>query len=1018
MTSIPLRLRLCAGLAAPALLLGAALPAAAAAPPPVTINFNIDAGSLESALLAFAQQSGEQLLYSSRQIAGRRAPAIRGLQAPDQVLARLLEGTGLVAQRARPHVLVLRAPTRLAVLGARPQDPLSDAAPVAPGGGDGSPDIPSEATARAPAVLDELVVTGSLIRGQADPVSPAVQFDRDAIDRGGYATVADMLQALPQNFAGSATANTSLVSSDTRGSNDTMATGVNLRGLGAQATLVLVNGRRLGGAGLRGDFGDLSQIPTAAIARVDVLLDGASALYGSDAVGGVVNVVLKRRFAGAETRLRIGTATQGGGGEEQLGQLLGRTWDGGGLVVAYEHEHRDAVAGADRAVSATTDLRGLGGTDRRLPYSHPANILRFDAASGAYVPAYAVPAGQNGVGLKPTDFLAGQVNLQNIRQGADLYPRQDRDSVYVSLEQDLGAKVRLSADLRFSRRAFELRRTAALSVFQVTRTNPFFVSPNGSASLVVGYSFADELGAPLTRGSAESLGASAGFDVVLPGDWRGEAYVAHAAETGRRVVSGQLNSRFLNEALGVLADDPATAYVAARDGYFNPFGAGGANGPAVLGFISSGYTRSVSASTVDSLNLKGDGPLWTLPGGPLKAAFGVQGRRERFEPRSVTLLSRAVPTSAGTPTYERTVSAAFLELRAPLIGPDNPQPWAQKLELSAAGRIERYDDVGQTSNPKFGLLWAPVASVRLRATYGTSFRAPNLPEVYDTQAISSTLLPNGAGQSAALFLTGGNRDLKPEKATSWTAGIDYQSRAWPGLTASLTWFDVDFSGQIGQPVVADSTNALTNPAYAPFVRRVSAANAADLAYVRGLIAQPGAAVSFPAESIAVVVDARSVNAARVAVEGLDLTAGYAFEVGSDRWDLASSATYLLRFDRRYTPAAPVTGLVNTVGQPLSLRARVSATWTRDAWSLLGGLNYANAYKAPDGRRIDASSTADLQLRWAPVSGRLKDVVLALNVQNLFDAAPPFYDNPLGLGYDPANGDPMGRQVSLQLTRRW
>ncbi len=136
---------------------------------------------------------------------------------------------------------------------------------------------------------------------------------REALDQDGRATVADALAALPQNFGGTASETTLRTGADPLGTNASEASGVNLRGLGADATLVLVNGRRLAGTGLRGDFADVSSIPMSAVDRVEVLLDGASALYGSDAVGGVVNIVLKTRFDGAETRLLTGGATQGGG---------------------------------------------------------------------------------------------------------------------------------------------------------------------------------------------------------------------------------------------------------------------------------------------------------------------------------------------------------------------------------------------------------------------------------------------------------------------------------------------------------------------------------------------------------------------------------------------------------------------------------------------------------------------------------------------------------------------------------
>ncbi|MCR4532822.1 TonB-dependent receptor plug domain-containing protein, partial [Acinetobacter venetianus] len=186
---------------------------------------------------------------------------------------------GIVAQESRPGVIVLR----IGVVAT----PLATA---------------TTEVAATPSMLDEVVVTGTHIRGVAPGASPVVSVDRDAIDRRGFATVADTLAALPQNFAGLATPAATSTGVDTTSQNAGRATTINLRGLGPDATLVLVNGRRMAGAGGRGDLADVSSIPTAAVERIDVLLDGASALYGADAVAGVVNIILRNDFDGAETR--------------------------------------------------------------------------------------------------------------------------------------------------------------------------------------------------------------------------------------------------------------------------------------------------------------------------------------------------------------------------------------------------------------------------------------------------------------------------------------------------------------------------------------------------------------------------------------------------------------------------------------------------------------------------------------------------------------------------------------------
>lgn len=1004
---------------ASAMIMMASLPTVALAAP-ASVRFDISADRLEDALMAYAAQAGQQIAVDPQLVAGRAAPVVKGAYAPAHALDRLLVGSGLVARQTGPNAYVIRAvaSSQLAT--------LSEFAALEPNtfagaGGSGATGV-LPATTPAATVLDEVVITGTLIRGAPANTSPVVQFDRKAIDDQGHANVADMLAHLPQNFGGAATATSAVLGSDGRGTNDLAASGVNLRGLGPAATLVLVNGRRLAGVGTKGDFADASAIPTAIIERVDVLLDGASALYGSDAVGGVVNVILKRRLEGAETRLRVGTSTRGGAEEAQSSQAFGASWDTGDLVVAYEFEKRWGLRGDERAVTANADLRAFGGTDRRGFYSHPGNILIFNSAAGAYASAYAIPAGQTGTALRPTDFIAGATNLGNQRQGGDVSPSEERHNLYASITQSLGARLKLSTDVRYNRRDNQIARAAPLAVFTVTNANPFFVSPNGASSHALGYSFADEVGASQSNGRAESLGVSLGGEIDLGRGWRGDVFGALALERGRRDTDRLVNSRFLNEALGAIADDPATAYNARRDGYFNPFGAFGGNGPAVLDFIASGYTRGRTLSQVATFDAKADGPLWVLPAGALKAALGVQIREERFKQSAVSLISGVNPTRTGGLTFQRRIEAAFLELRVPLVDAEAQLPFVHALEISAAGRVERYGDFGRTENPKLGVLYAPTEDLSLRASFGTSFRAPNMPELYQLQSSSPVLIGPAGAQTLVLLHTGGNRDLQPESARSWSFGVDYAPNALPGLKLSATWFDVRFKDQIGQPTAGDTANLLSNPAYGPFVNRITPGDAEQLARVKAIMAiSTNANITlFPAEAYRAIVDARFVNTSQVQVRGLDAQASYSWRIGEDLFDVDASASYLADFKRRFTPTATAVQQLDTANQPVDLRARLAGTWSRGPYGLSAALNYVDDYHSETGRKIQAWKTVDLQARWSPNAdfGPLAGLSLTLSVQNAFDEDPPFYDNPLGLAFDPANADPLGRTVALQLTKRW
>ena len=958
------------------------------------LTFNIPAGSLDAALLAFGRQARQQLIYDAATVTGRSAPALKGRYTAADGLARLLAPSGVTLSQTQPGVFVLRPPVGPVTQIAEPAGAVQ---------------------------LDELVITGSLIRG-APPSSPVLNLDRDALDRSGKATVADLLAALPQNFGGAASPQTALALSDRLGTNDALAQGVNLRGLGATATLVLVNGRRMAGSGLKGDFADLSAIPTAGVERVEVLLDGASAIYGSDAVGGVVNVILRRDFTGAETRLRYG-APRGGGQQVQLSQTLGKAWDGGHVMLAYEHQHDAALAASKRAEAASSDLRALGGTDHRAIYSHPGNIVAYDPVSGGFVPTYAVPPGQDGSSLTPASFTPGSVNLENLRQDAQILPEQTRDSLYLDARQSLTANLEASADLRYTQRDFVFNYPGSLSIFAISAANPHFVSPTGAPVDMIAYSFGDELGPVVSHGRSKSLGASAGLDASLPAGWRGQAYLAYAQEESRRRSTHNLNSGYLAEALGNSPDDPTTGYSAVRDGYFNPYGDGGANSQTILDFIGSGVETTRSISRVATANLKADGDLFTLPGGAVQLAVGGQFRQERFKTSVNSLTVGSTPYRDDGRTYLRNISAAFAELRVPLVGPSNARPGLQRLELSLAGRVEHYADIGTTANPKLGVLWTPVQGLDVRATYGESFRAPALTELFATSVIAPTFLSDKGGQTLVLVRYGGNPDLKPETAKSWTVGFDLKPAVAPGLRLSATAFNVRFSNRIGQPVLENFSQALVDPSYAAFVTPVSPATSpTDLAQVQALIDQSTSSSIklFPATAYGAIVDARSVNAARLEVRGLDLQVGYSLNRGPDRFDVSANATYLFDYDRQLTPTGASVDLVSTAGQPVDLRARLQGGWSRGPFGASLAFNYVDSYAATPSRRIDAWKTVDLQATWsAPAqAGALKGLTLALSVQNLLDQDPPFYDNPTGIGYDPANADPVGRFVAATLTKRW
>lgn len=977
---------------------------------------SLPADALDQSLIKLSQQGRTRIFFQSDLVAGRRAPAVSGQMTVREALDQLLAGSGIEVQTARPGVLVLR-PSRQPIA-LRPS-PGGRALP--PQTQDPRPLQPAATSDSSVTELEEVVV-GSHIRGVKDGPSPVVVLGREEIDRGGFATVADALTSLPQAFGGTTADDVAMVGADPTNTNSAFSTAVNLRGLGADATLVLVNGRRMAGAGLMGDFADISMLPLAAVARIEVMTDGASALYGSDAVGGVVNVVMRDRYDGAETRARIGGSTHGDLGQYQLAQTIGKTWRTGSVLATAEYQRRDSLGMSRREYTANADLRSLGGTDHRLYYSFPGNVLTVDPVSFTLVPSYAIPTGQNGTSLQPGDFIAGQTNLYNYRKGMDILPTQERGSLYLAMSQEVGAHVTLNAEARYSDRRYSAYGYAPMGVLVVTPNNPYFVSPNGSSVGYVAYSFANETGNTKSAGEVQSRSLTLGAKVDLPAAWQLDAYVLHAEELGSYLSSGLLNSTFLNEALGTTADNPATSYSAARDGYLNPFIGMGRNNATVLAFVTQGFQKSRTVGRLDTGSLTVDGPLWRLPAGAMRLALGAQVRTEELKNAGTAWSSGLVPYATQPRHGERTIGSVFAEIRAPLFGDDFRRTGLERLELSAALRSEHYEGGLKSTVPKFGVVWSPLPAWTAKATYGRSFRAPSLGELTDPTKVTPYPMTVNGTSVLTLLIYGGNPDLKPETAQSWTGSLEY-APAGGALRVNATLFDTKFKNRIGQPAANNLSTVLTAADLSPFRQFVNpTTSASDLALVQGWLqyATSSTAGIYPAQAYRAIADARYVNTGTFEAKGLDLSASYKLTVQNDPVVLSGNLSWLMSYSRKITTVAQKTELVGMVENPADLRARVSAAWSHGPVTTNLSLNHTGDLYTTSGARLPSLTTADLQVQYvAPAKdGPLRGTSLALTVQNLFDQDPPFYNSSLGVGFDAANYEPSGRVMALQLIKAW
>lgn len=332
----------------------------------VLVHFDLPVQSLARSLTAIGAATNTSIGFSASQVAGLIAPSLKADLTVDGALTNVLTGTKLRPQHLDDHTIVIAtressmsgsAETRVALVKASlPAEAADQIMTPQAELGDDSRDSASSSNPRTNE-LDDIVVTGTKISG-SQPSSRVLSYSRADIEQQGFGNIQDFIQSLPDNFGGGASQNSvSGVTGDGNASNIVNATGVNLRGLGNDATLVLIDGQRMAPGNWQGNFVDISMLPLSAIDRVEVVPDGASALYGSDAVGGVVNFILRKNLDGVETSVRYGSVTEGSRDDIEFSQAFGGDWAGGSGLVAYDFDRTSALPADDRKyVALTTQL--------------------------------------------------------------------------------------------------------------------------------------------------------------------------------------------------------------------------------------------------------------------------------------------------------------------------------------------------------------------------------------------------------------------------------------------------------------------------------------------------------------------------------------------------------------------------------------------------------------------------------------------------------------------------------------
>lgn len=857
---------------------------------------------------------------------------------------------------------------------------------------------PTEEVAQAA----DIVVTGSRIRGAAPVGSPVIALDRKALEVSGAVTTDRIIKEIPQVFDLGTSENSR---GQSGGSNNiTYGNAINIRGIGPYATLTIIDGHR---AVDNSRSVDPSVIPSLGLERVEVVADGASAVYGSDAVAGVVNLIPRRSLNGVDAIARQGVAKNYH--ESQFGAAIGKTGDWGQVMVAYEHVFRSNLAGYDRDFFRL-DQRPFGGPDYRGTQCDPGTLT----VGGVN---YAIPA--NGVTPATAGSLtAGTVNRCESIQNQDLIPQTKYDSVNATLTVHLTNWLDFYGDGYYSKRTFRRNSNYTVGTFTVPTTNAFFVRPTGTTGTETVQLLLDDLPSYST-GFTRTWEATGGLRAKLFSGWQLNGQVSYGRGRDESDTNVGVNTAALNAALA--SSDPATA--------FDPYGLHRTSAATIAAvndqiFIAPTLTRMVDVSA--SIN----GTLFQLPGGAVKLAAGY----EHFNEHYALGLARGGPT---TPlvyrNYVRTVDSAYGELLVPIFGAPNAIGGFQKLEVSAAVRYDKYSDVGKTTNPKVGVNWSPVRHLTLRGSYGTSFRAPLISQLYGNSSglfVQPYSDPTAGGTVIqGVALSGGNTDLKPETATTWSFGGDLELGSHGRI--GITYWHVDYKNQVNAYLsdlgVLSKESDLAGTGVilrgAAAAARVTQLMAQGITVARGVL---------PA-TVTLFIDGRTQNLDRSLTNGIDVTGTYSFETAkAGRFTVNANATYITSYKTALSAGGAKVDRLNTIFNPLKFKSRASLYWdygpvnAHTTWTHTGGYKN-NTLSGGAIQNVDSYNPVDIGVTFnigemRPSSFFAGGLQVSFDIYNVGNARPPYVNfaptvNGSG-GYDATAANPIGRQYAVTVRKKF
>lgn len=946
-------------------------------------DFNIPRLPLAEALALASEQAQMLYGYSPQSDEEERIPVgpIKGRFTIDALLTKMLpEGFGFTWINER-NITILSPPVVTL-----PALPVSSGITVEQ---DLSATLEQGSSARLANKLQGILVVASRLWGDDSPQSPTAlsQLDRPTIEALGVSTLPDLLRYLTQQpFA----------RSDLSTLGDQR---VELRGLGRDTTLVLVNGRRVGTASASFDIDafDLNSVPLAAVERIEIIQDFIPFAIGADAIGGMINIVLRNDFARPLLEVTYG-AVDSGAAERRASAGVGGRIGTVRLSGLLDHFERSGLLGGSRERWRDQDYRRFGSLDYRSLASNPGNVhsLTLDNLPGLSSRFAAVPRHEPGQPLATEDFLAtaGSENLDSLRRYRSIVPERERSSVLVSAEVPVSRTGVLFTELFYSSGTTVVRDApVALSEVVVPASNAFnpFGTPVGASFLFSGL----DARTWTTEGSFEREVAG------LQGQWRRWAWelsLQHARDTTRVSQANELDPMRLADA--VAQSNPDRALNLFDDG---PGGEAGL----IESLIAPPIVRDYASESLQATaTVRGE--LMEVPAGALSLSWGGEWRESSMS------IDTRLPRSP-----RRAVTSGFVELRVPLVDRRMALPGVRGLAFAASGRLDQFGDMGRITNEQLGLTWQPVESVSVRASLGTSFRPPSVFELYVPLVhLPFTLVDlRRNNQITNVQVTvGGNPDLDATTARSWSAGLSFEGKSAHHLRMAANYWNARLKEQI-TPIALPTL--LTHDERFPGRILREPQTAADIA--AGL---PGTLVA---------LDVRPGNIGALEASGVDVSASMDAETRFGRLMPTFSVAWMEKFrviDAPGLPAVDRVGRASILGTIPRWRAVAGMTWSRDGVSVTTNARWVSSYEDFDsamnrnnGRTVGAQAFLDIQTAleldpYLSLNSPWRGLRLTAGVTNLLNAQPPFAEVGADFGYDITQGDLKGRFSYVRLAKRF